>query len=177
MAWNNGLERKKFEAEQAKLAAEYRAAGMSEEQIQQMYEFDLEVFNSNRRFAEHTQQFPESPFEDGDEGQSPLYERFPEVLTVTMDLPTGNSRYAWIDDLDDPALVDFVKALSERDLELIFLLAFDDNTHQEAAAYLALRNIEREERLNKAKKRELQKTTLDTKTEWRNTNEKQIHFF
>jgi hypothetical protein len=39
-------------------------------------------------------------------------------------------------------------------------------------AYLALRNIEREERLNKAKKRELQKSTLDTKTEWRNTNEK-----
>ena len=61
MAWNNGLERMKFEAEQKKLAAEYRAAGMSEAQIQQMYEFDLEVFNSNRRFAEHTQQFPESP--------------------------------------------------------------------------------------------------------------------
>ena len=35
MAWNNGLERKRFESEQAKLAAEYRAAGMSEEQIQQ----------------------------------------------------------------------------------------------------------------------------------------------
>ena len=133
MAWNNGLERKKFEAEQAKLAAEYRAAGMSEAQIQQMYEFDLEVFNSNRRFAEHTQQFPESPFEDGDEGQSPLYERFPEALTVTMDLPIGDSRYAWIDELDDSKLVDFVKALSERDLELITLLAFDDNTHQEAA--------------------------------------------
>ena len=61
------------------------------------------------------------------------YERFPEALTVTMDLPIGNSRYAWIDELDDPALVDFVKALSERDRELITLLAFDDSTHQEAA--------------------------------------------
>ena len=48
MAWNNGLERKKFEAEQAKLTAEYRAAGMSEEQIQKMYEFDLGVFHGNR---------------------------------------------------------------------------------------------------------------------------------
>lgn len=55
MAWNNGLERKKFEAEQTKLAAEYRATGMSEDQIQQMYEFDLSVFNSTRRFTEHTQ--------------------------------------------------------------------------------------------------------------------------
>ena len=36
MAWNNSLDRMKFEAEQKKLAAEYRAAGMSEEQSQQM---------------------------------------------------------------------------------------------------------------------------------------------
>lgn len=133
MAWNNGLERKKFEAAQAKLAAEYRAAGMSEEQIRQMYEFDLEQFNSNRRFAEHTQQFPESPFEDGDEGQSPLYERFPDALTVTMDFPAGSTRYGWIDEIDDPALVDYLKALPEKDLELITLIAFDDCTHKEAA--------------------------------------------
>ena len=44
MTWNNGLERMKFEAAQVKLAAEYRAAGISEEQIRQMYEFNLEVF-------------------------------------------------------------------------------------------------------------------------------------
>ena len=76
MAWNNGLERMKFEAEQAKLAAEYHAAGMTEEQIQQMYEFDLEVFNGNRRFAEHTQQFPESPFRVSSPGEffQPAYD-------------------------------------------------------------------------------------------------------
>ena len=133
MAWNNGLERMKFEAEQKKLAAEYRAAGMSEEQIRQMYEFDLEVFNSNRRFAEHTQQFPESPFEDGDEGQSPLYERFPEVLTVTMDLPTNSSRYWWIEEIDDPKLAKVARALSAEDLELITLYAYEDLTVREIA--------------------------------------------
>ena len=138
MAWNNGLERKKFEAEQAKLTAEYRAAGMSEEQIQQMYEFDLEVFNSNRRFAEHTQQFPESPFEDGDEGQSPLYEKFPEALTVTMDLPVGNSRFAWIDEIDNPELVETLKKLPEKDIELITLIAFDGCTHEEASQHFGI---------------------------------------
>ena len=133
MAWNNGLERMKFEAEQARLAAEYRAAGMTEEQIQQMYEFDLEVFNSNRRFAEHTQQFPESPFEDGDEGQSPLYERFPEALTVTMDLPTNSSRYWWLEEIDDPKLAKAARALSAEDLELITLYAYEDFTVREIA--------------------------------------------
>ena len=53
MAWNNGLERKRFDEEQERLAAEYRAAGMTEEQIEQIQQFDLEAFNSKRRYYEH----------------------------------------------------------------------------------------------------------------------------
>lgn len=53
MGWNNAYERKKFEAKQKKQAEEYRALGMSEEQIQIMYEFDLEQFNSNRSYYSH----------------------------------------------------------------------------------------------------------------------------
>ena len=37
MAWINGLERKRFNEEQKRLAEQYRAAGMTEEQIEQMY--------------------------------------------------------------------------------------------------------------------------------------------
>jgi len=149
MAWNNGLERKKFEAEQAKLAAEYRAAGMSEEQIQQMYEFDLEVFNSNRRFAEHTQQFPESPFEDGDEGQSPLYEKFPEALTVTLELPVGNDHFSWVDEIDDEQLVERLKLLSAEELDLITRIAMDEQTQSEVAAELGVNQSTISRRLEK----------------------------
>ena len=42
MCWNDGYERRKFEARQKKQAEEYRALGMTEEQIKEMYEFDLE---------------------------------------------------------------------------------------------------------------------------------------
>ena len=56
MAWINGFERKRFDEEQKRLAEEYRIAGMTEEQIEQMYQFDLVEFNSRRRFSEHTQQ-------------------------------------------------------------------------------------------------------------------------
>ena len=41
MSWNNGYERKKFEARQKKQAEEYKAQGMTEEQIKALYEFDL----------------------------------------------------------------------------------------------------------------------------------------
>ena len=152
MAWNNGLERKRFESEQVKLATEYRAAGMSEEQIQQMYVFDLSAFNSTRRFAEHTQQFPESPFEDGDDGQSPLYERFPEVLTVSIELPADDSRYAWIDELEDEQLTKELKALPVEDIELITLYAFEDHTQEEISKLFGISQRAVSKRIEKLRK-------------------------
>lgn len=51
MSWNNGLEKAKFEKEQEAQAKKYRAAGMSEEQIRLMYEFDKEEFKCRRNAA------------------------------------------------------------------------------------------------------------------------------
>ena len=50
MSWNDGYERKKFMAKMKKQAEEYRAAGMTEEQIKAMYEFDLGVYKSDRTY-------------------------------------------------------------------------------------------------------------------------------
>ena len=55
MSFNNGRERRKFEAAWKKLRMEYAAAGMDAEAIEEMYQFDLETFRSERRYAEHTQ--------------------------------------------------------------------------------------------------------------------------
>ena len=58
MGFNNGLERRKFEAEWKKLRVEYAAAGMEEAAIEKMYQFDLKVLLSNRRYGEHKQSCP-----------------------------------------------------------------------------------------------------------------------
>ena len=66
-------------------AEEYRALGMTEEQIQIMYEFDLEQFNSNRSYYSHTQSFIPDDFdesEDDDEKLS-IFEKFKDVLTIS----------------------------------------------------------------------------------------------
>ena len=55
MSWNNGYERKQFDEEQEKQAEEYRKAGMSEEAIAAMHEFDEEAFNARRAWEEHKQ--------------------------------------------------------------------------------------------------------------------------
>ena len=48
MGFNNGLERKKFEARWSRLRVEYAASGMDENMITAMYEFDRQTFNSDQ---------------------------------------------------------------------------------------------------------------------------------
>ncbi len=55
MSWNNAYEKRKFEEKQKKQAEKYRALGMTEEQIKEMYEFDYAQFKSERRFHMHFQ--------------------------------------------------------------------------------------------------------------------------
>ena len=121
MAWINGLERKRFNEEQKRLAEQYRAAGMTEEQIEQMYQFDLVEFNSRRRFSEHTQQFSENAFEESDDDKSPLLEKYLAQLSTSLDFSFASDRYGWVEEIEKPELIKGIKALSKEDLELITL--------------------------------------------------------
>ena len=53
MGFNYGIEKKKFNEEWKKLQKEYEEAGMSEKSIQEIYEFDLNVFRKNRTEINH----------------------------------------------------------------------------------------------------------------------------
>lgn len=127
MGWNNSNQRKKFEARMKKQAEEYRAAGMTEEQIQAMYEFDLEQFKSDRRFYTHTQPLNECSFDDDscDESDNGLLDGFSDLLSVTDDDSTEHSRFWWIEQIDDEALAERLKQLSDDDLVLLTLYVFD----------------------------------------------------
>lgn len=131
MAWNNGLERMKFDKEQNRLAEEYRIAGMTEEQIEQMYQFDLEAFNNTRRFFEHNQQIPDNTFGTDSEGLCPLYNKFLEPMSVTAENSGIRSRYWWIEELENPYLAIRLKALSKEDIDIITLYAFEGFTQCE----------------------------------------------
>ena len=47
MNYNSGNARRNFYAKWVKLREEYQAAGMKEDAIQKMYEYDLAVFNKS----------------------------------------------------------------------------------------------------------------------------------
>lgn len=54
MAYNHAGEEKKFKEEWKRKETEYRKLGMTDEQIQEIYKFEREAFNSDRRYYENT---------------------------------------------------------------------------------------------------------------------------
>ena len=57
MGFNYASEKKKFENRWKKLKTEYMEAGMSDDAIQQMYEYDLKEFRNKRIISIHEQAF------------------------------------------------------------------------------------------------------------------------
>ena len=137
MSWNDGYERKKFNARIKKEIAEYKAVGMTEEQITAIVSLDEDQYRSERRYHMHTQEFCESDFDDddgGDNGNTPLYNKYMEQLTVTIDSEKDTSnRYSWRDEIDNRALSIKLSGLKSDDIELITLYVFDGLTHREIA--------------------------------------------
>ena len=96
MSFNKGYELKKFEAHWEKLRIEYAVAGMTEEAIQKMYDYDRQQFNSERTFVERTQEFTAPAYEGSEEEASPLMLRYQEVFTTTDTYHETKSKFAWI---------------------------------------------------------------------------------
>ena len=147
MNWNNGYERRKFEARQKKQAEEYRALGMSEEQIQSIYEFDLEQFNSERRYREHTQAFLPDDFDENedDEEKLSIFEKFKDVLTTSIEDGDNQSRHWWIEEIDDSYISEALRMLSQTDLEILTQMVMDELKHEDIAQIMGIsvRTVER----------------------------------
>ena len=136
MGFNYAKERRKFEDEWVKLRGQYRAAGFSEEGIAAMREFDEEMFRSQRRYDNHSQELPIEDFgEDDSENRTSLFGKF-ESLTASFDEGNFDGRYAWVETIDDPALASKLKLLKESDLELLTLMVVDGYGQREIARML-----------------------------------------
>lgn len=152
MAWNNGLERKKFEAQQKRLEIMYRAVGMTEEQIHEMYQYDLERFNSERAYFSHNQQFPESALDDDDESVSPLNKKCIDILSEKSERLSSNSRYWWLEDIENPSIESAIQKLGKQDIEVITLVVFEGYSQSEVAEMWGVTRLAITQRIRKIKK-------------------------
>lgn len=133
MKWNDGKERTKFINRQKKLYNDYILAGMTDEQIKKIYEYDLSVYRKERREAVHTQKldFDSDEFDDK-ETDNPLLEKFIKAISVTPEI-TDLSNYGWIEEIEDENLAKAIKSLTKADLKILTLLFCDGYSQRELA--------------------------------------------
>lgn len=125
MAFNNGLERRKFEGKWENLRKEYTDAGMSESVIKEMYEFDLRVFNRTRADRERGQSLIgviNDINEEENLSKSSVLKNLSETLTVTDKYSIQPKRFRWIDDIENKQLYNLIVELPERDKEFLTFL-------------------------------------------------------
>jgi DNA-directed RNA polymerase specialized sigma24 family protein len=136
MSFHNAKERRKFEREWAKLREQYRAAGFSEEGIDAMRTFDEEIFQSRRRYENHTQELLSENVVKVSlktrHGAAKPAQKL-ENLTVSFDESSFAGRYAWADTISDPALTYRIRQLKPDDLELLTLYAIGGYSQPEIA--------------------------------------------
>ena len=146
MSWNDGKQRKIFNKNQSNLAEKYRSAGMTEVQIQKMYEFDLDVFRRERIYCIHTQSLEFSSDDNKVKGDVSEF-----LLEYHMeDFNDYNNRYWWIEELEK--LYKAAMSLTEEEKELITLYVFDGYTQKEIAEKFHCSQMAISKRLNKIKK-------------------------
>lgn len=138
MSFNKSYELKKFEAHWEKLRIEYAAAGMTEDTIQKMYDYDRQQFNSERTFIERTQEFTAPAYESSEEEASPLMLRYQEAVTTTDTYHETKSKFAWIGEIENERLLSALENLSEDDLKLLTFYAYEGYTVTEISKVLGV---------------------------------------
>ena len=138
MSFNKGYELKKFEAHWEKLRIEYAAAGMTEDAIQKMYDYDRQQFNSERTFIERTQEFTAPAYESSEEEASPLMLRYQEAITTKDTYHETKSKFAWIGEIEDERLLSALENLSDADLNLVTMYAYEGYTVTEISKVLGV---------------------------------------
>ena len=124
MSFNNGNERRKLNAKWEQLRVQYREAGMSEEAIQAMYEFDLGVLNSERAYDANTVAACDGE-DDVDARKAADLKQYEAAITVTDTYRETKSRFAWIGEIENERLLSALENLSEDDLKLLTLYAYE----------------------------------------------------
>ncbi len=126
MSWHNGKAWKTLMAEEARKAEEYRAEGMTEEQIAEIAAFDRAALRSDRRFYRHTQALHPGlgPLESVPE---PSYDGSECRLSGRMD---------WVEELDDRVLLEAIRDLKPDMLEILTLYVFEGYSQTEIARRL-----------------------------------------
>lgn len=142
--FNYAKEWKKFMMKWRKKEQEYRAAGMSEEQIQEMYEFELKLFHQKRVFESRN----ESSEELSEKGNS----IYLDAIRVEETDYNSETRNSWLEEIEDRKLFEAINMLKEEDVEMLTLWVFEGYNMTEIAHMKQVTQPAISKRLSRIKK-------------------------
>lgn len=134
MYFNYGYERRLFEMDQAKKRREYRTAGMSEDAIMEMYEYDLYVFNNNRKEIKHRAHYSEMLTYDSETGDS-RYMDMDEFPSQRKHIDYSLIGSKWLEEIENKKLYKVLKTLP-KDYITIIAMKMDRYTDKDIAKLL-----------------------------------------
>lgn len=138
MGFYYAKEKKNFELQWKSLRKQYEAAGMSQEAIQAMYEYDRSVFNGERGYLNHTQDIAMPSFDNTPESYSPLLKKYQDSISVTESYHETKSRFSWIGKIENEELLSALENLSDADLKLLTLYVYEGYTVTEISKVLGV---------------------------------------
>ena len=121
MSYNYWIEKKEFDRKWEIIRKKYEEAGMAEEDIEKMYQYDYERFKADRLYRQRTEFIEPSEYDPREDCSSKLPL---EKISDTDDKLEAHSRYWWVEDIEDSRLAAYIKRLSELELEILTLYAF-----------------------------------------------------
>ena len=158
MGYNHALEEKRFKAKWRAYCEKLSAAGMDEEAIQSIYEFEREVFNGNRRYETKTVPLGGAAYGDdtdvnsGNDSRSSLLRKHMEQLSNRQPEISVWGRYAWVEDLDKPELAEYIKSLPEESVELLTCMVVDKLSRADLSRKMGVSRAAITKRINVIKK-------------------------
>ena len=143
---------KEFERQQSLNREEYEKAGMTEAQIQSMYEFDCQIFHSDLRYARHTQSI-EPELEPGDHADwaNPLAKCYLESVSARLDSEPF-CWTDWMDEFEDDEIYEKLKHLTDKDQTIVALYAMFGATEKEIGLIFGISQKAISKRIEKIRK-------------------------
>lgn len=140
MRFNYQKEITEFEKRQEELRRIYREAGMAEESIGAMYDYDREELRRERVFRMHNRSFDfDADYGDGmfAERTGGAYREYMDQLTCTDRYLTG-SLHDLMQDIDDPDLVKALLTLTGCQRRILEMLVLDGMSQRDVAEALGV---------------------------------------
>lgn len=133
MGFNYGKEKMLFDKEWEILRQQYIKAGMPENVIDDLYDFDWSWFKMRRIYENHVQLLPEENYDDQNlQDRTDLFKKYDSLLTEFNE-DDLSGRYAWIETLSDVKIVKMIKNLTTEELEFLTLIAIEGYSQREVA--------------------------------------------